>query len=56
VAALKEFPRQALHAAELKLRHPQSGRAVEWNAPLPQDLQGLLAILRRDSAKPSGAK
>jgi 23S rRNA pseudouridine1911/1915/1917 synthase len=56
VAALKEFPRQALHAAELKLRHPQSGRAVEWKASLPQDLQELLAILRRDSAKPSGAK
>lgn len=56
VAALKEFPRQALHAAELKLCHPQSGRAVEWKAPLPQDLQELLAILRRDSAKPSGAK
>ncbi len=56
VAALRDFPRQALHAAELKLRHPQSGHAVEWQAPLPKDLRGLLATLRKDAASVSKAK
>jgi 23S rRNA pseudouridine1911/1915/1917 synthase len=56
VAALKGFPRQALHAAELKLHHPRSGRAAEWKVPLPPDLQELLAILRGDSADNSGAR
>jgi 23S rRNA pseudouridine1911/1915/1917 synthase len=44
------FPRQALHAARLKLVHPTSKRQLEWQAPLPQDLQGLLAALRADAA------
>ncbi len=44
-AALQGFPRQALHAARLKLAHPVSGKLLEWEAPLPQDLQGLLAAL-----------
>src|SRR4029078_12444291 len=33
-----EFPRQALHAAELSLVHPESGETVTWNAPPPRDL------------------
>ena len=56
VAALRNFPRQALHAAELKLHHPQSGRVVEWQAPLPRDLRELLATLRRDATSVSKAK
>jgi 23S rRNA pseudouridine1911/1915/1917 synthase len=50
VKALREFPRQALHAGRLKLRHPQSGDSVEFQAPLPADLRGLIAILRKDAA------
>src|SRR5204862_2734583 len=34
--------RQALHAARLGLVHPVTGRACEWNAPLPADFSGLL--------------
>jgi 23S rRNA pseudouridine1911/1915/1917 synthase len=45
--ALAAFPRQALHAAWLGLRHPQDGRWVEMAAPLPQDMERLLAELRR---------
>jgi 23S rRNA pseudouridine1911/1915/1917 synthase len=40
------FPRQALHACELSLVHPRSGRAMSWRAPLPPDMQGLLEALR----------
>jgi len=37
------FPRQALHAVNLQLRHPASQQSAEWFAPLPGDLQQLLA-------------
>jgi 23S rRNA pseudouridine1911/1915/1917 synthase len=47
---LGQFSRQALHAARLKLVHPVSGREVECQSPLPQDLKGLLAALRADAA------
>ena len=39
--------RQALHAHRLCLAHPTSGEALEFRAPLPADLQGLLSILRK---------
>ena len=44
-----DFPRQALHAAELELVHPRSGKAKAWSAPLPADMKKLLATLRRES-------
>jgi 23S rRNA pseudouridine1911/1915/1917 synthase len=44
---LGSFPRQALHAARLKLMHPVTGRACEWRAPAPPDLGAALAALRR---------
>jgi 23S rRNA pseudouridine1911/1915/1917 synthase len=50
-ALLQEFPRQALHAAHLGLTHPQSGRKLEWESPLPADMQGLLAALEADAAE-----
>jgi 23S rRNA pseudouridine1911/1915/1917 synthase len=42
-----DFPRQALHAAELALVHPRSGKPKAWSAPLPADMKKLLATLRR---------
>jgi 23S rRNA pseudouridine1911/1915/1917 synthase len=42
---LRDFPRQALHAARLSLQHPFSGRECEWQSPLPRDLRELLAAL-----------
>ena len=42
------FPRQALHAAELELVHPRTGRMIHWRAPLPADMAALLARMRRD--------
>lgn len=40
------FPRQALHAYRLTFRHPDDGRAVRFEAPLPPDLETLVADLR----------
>ena len=48
--ALRDFPRQALHAARLALDHPVTGRALEVAAPLPADLVGLLDALAADEA------
>jgi 23S rRNA pseudouridine1911/1915/1917 synthase len=42
------FARQALHAAELTLVHPQSRKPMSWQAPLPRDMKRLLDTLRRD--------
>jgi 23S rRNA pseudouridine1911/1915/1917 synthase len=41
------FPRQALHAHRLTLRHPRDGRTLSFEAPLPGDLVELIARLRR---------
>jgi 23S rRNA pseudouridine1911/1915/1917 synthase len=41
-----EFPRQALHAQRLSFRHPEDGRSVSYEAPLPKDLARLLQALR----------
>jgi 23S rRNA pseudouridine1911/1915/1917 synthase len=49
VQALSAFPRQALHAARLKLAHPLTGKPMEWEAPLPPDMTALLAALKADS-------
>lgn len=38
---------QALHAAELTFRHPASGAEMVFTAPLPADMEGILAKLRR---------
>ncbi len=37
--------RQALHAARLELAHPRTGEWLAFEAPLPEDLQTLLAAL-----------
>lgn len=35
------FPRQALHAWKLSLRHPSTGQLLTIEAPLPDDMHGL---------------
>jgi 23S rRNA pseudouridine1911/1915/1917 synthase len=42
-----EFPRQALHAHRLTFRHPADDREMRFEAPMPDDMAGLLARLRR---------
>lgn len=46
-AALNDFPRQALHAAQLEFIHPISDTKISLRADLPADMQALLQILRR---------
>ncbi|HEX4618569.1 MAG TPA: 23S rRNA pseudouridine(1911/1915/1917) synthase RluD [Steroidobacteraceae bacterium] len=49
-AALGAFRRQALHAERLALAHPVTGRSLEWQAPVPADMEALLAALGEDAA------
>jgi 23S rRNA pseudouridine1911/1915/1917 synthase len=44
--ALKDFKRQALHAAELGFTHPMTNERLSFKSPLPADLAALLALLR----------
>jgi 23S rRNA pseudouridine1911/1915/1917 synthase len=41
------FPRQALHAEEIRFAHPVDGRPMTVRAPLPPDIAALLATLRK---------
>jgi len=43
--ALRNFKRQALHAAKLGLEHPETGEYREWEQALPEDMQHLLTVL-----------
>lgn len=45
--ALLNFKRQALHSNKLTLTHPISGELMSWKAPLPDDMQELLEVLKK---------
>ncbi len=45
---LMHFKRQALHALRLELIHPVTQEVLSFEAPLPDDIQELLAILRKN--------
>jgi len=49
-AALDALGRQALHAAILGFTHPITGEPVAFESPLPEDLDRLVNVLRRDRA------
>jgi 23S rRNA pseudouridine1911/1915/1917 synthase len=42
---IKSFPRQALHAAVLGFKHPESGANLRFKAKIPDDMQSLLSDL-----------
>jgi len=46
--ALREFPRQALHAKALELFHPVTGDQLQWEVDLPEDMAQLLNIIKTD--------
>jgi 23S rRNA pseudouridine1911/1915/1917 synthase len=46
---LQLIPRQALHARNLRFAHPRSDEWLEFNAPLPADMQALLVAARQKS-------
>lgn len=45
-SAIQDFPRQALHASRLGLKHPQTQQLCQWQIPLAADMQDLLAVLQ----------
>ncbi len=47
----RTLDRNFLHAAELELRHPRTGKALDLRAPLPEELESFLAKVR-----PAGAE
>jgi 23S rRNA pseudouridine1911/1915/1917 synthase len=44
---LIEAPRLMLHAAELGFIHPSTEREMRWELPTPEDMQAVIARLRR---------
>ncbi len=49
LAALRGFRRQALHAQVLEFAHPLSGETIRCEAPVPDDMQALMHLLREDT-------
>lgn len=49
IAALRGFRRQALHAQTLEFAHPVTGEPVRCTAPVPDDLEQLVRVLREDT-------
>jgi 23S rRNA pseudouridine1911/1915/1917 synthase len=45
---MRNFKRQALHAKRLGFEHPATGKPMQWEAPLPDDMAELLEALRAD--------
>ncbi len=45
-AAVRDFPRQALHAQVLGFVHPVSGESLRFEAEIPQDMADLIALLQ----------
>jgi len=50
VMTLRRFRRQALHATKLEFIHPDSGEALSFEIPPPDDFAGLLVALREGAA------
>lgn len=46
ITAARQFPRQALHAASLGFEHPVTGETLTFEAPLPEDMAGLIDALQ----------
>lgn len=45
---LRNFKRQALHAASLELQHPASGEWMHWQVDMPDDMQELINLAEQD--------
>ncbi|CAM4422688.1 23S rRNA pseudouridine(1911/1915/1917) synthase RluD [Vibrio agarivorans] len=46
---IRQFDRQALHAAMLRFEHPVTGEEVEFHAPIPDDMVVMTEALRADT-------
>ena len=45
-AVVNRFPRQALHAFLLSFEHPRTGEVMDFETPMPDDMEELAAALR----------
>lgn len=45
------FPRQALHARAIELNHPGRNEMMSWQAPVPEDMLGLISALVEDAKR-----
>ena len=48
--AVLNFPRQALHAGEIRFIHPRSEEEMRFIAPYPEDFRALINMLRAEDA------
>src|SRR3990167_5476055 len=48
IALLRTFKHQALHASELELIHPTTQKPIHFQAPIPDDMQKLIEVLKND--------
>lgn len=53
-APLRDFPRPALHAWRLRFPHPTTGKTVESEAPVPEDLRELWERVTGEELPPAG--
>jgi 23S rRNA pseudouridine1911/1915/1917 synthase len=49
IRLLKTIPRQMLHAWRLEFAHPQTGKWMFFECPVPQDMQLLIDELQKDA-------
>lgn len=49
IHVLQTFPRQALHASAISLKHPVTGETLQYVSPLPDDIQHLIIALENDA-------
>ena len=47
LAALRDFARQALHAASLGFDHPVTKEALNFETPMPDDMAGLIKTIEQ---------
>lgn len=45
---LRGYKQQALHAGQLSLIHPKTGKQMKWKSPMPDEMLDLIDILRDD--------
>ncbi len=46
---ISTFPRQALHAVMIEFDHPITGEHLSFSSNIPNDMEELLAVLRKDT-------
>jgi len=52
-AGIKALSRQMLHARQLSFLHPQNQERMVFTAPLPEDMENLLVLLRKAAPAPA---